>query len=93
MNILLYCCRHCQEDRDNRILIITLCVMRDIQSMIQTRYFIADPALIRDMEEQFSLLSSDDNSWSRTYLNPVTGERWLMHTLDSSSHAGGNEIF
>lgn len=67
--------------------------MRNIQSFIQARYFIADQSLMGEMEEQFTLLFSDETNWSKTYSDPVTGERWLSYMLDSFSHGGGTRVF
>jgi hypothetical protein len=67
--------------------------MQEIESITQARFFIAEPSLIKEMEETFSALSMEEDTLSKTYLNKVTGERWLSYTLDSSSHSGGTHVF
>jgi len=67
--------------------------MQNIQSVVPGRYLIADPLLIREMEEQFSLIPDEENNWAKIYLDTVTGEKWRSYTLDSSSHGGGTPVF
>ena len=57
------------------------------------RFFIADPPLIGKLKEQFVLLSNDENNWSKTYLDPVTGDSWFYYSIDSSRHGGGTAVF
>jgi hypothetical protein len=67
--------------------------MRNIQSIIQNRYFIADQSLIIEMEEQFTALTNNAKNWTKTYLDNVTGQKWLSYRVDSSIHGGGTQVF
>jgi hypothetical protein len=56
------------------------------------RYFISDPQLIKEVVSRLSETNSDSNLWTKTYLDPETGDQWIQYYVDGELHGGGYPV-
>ncbi len=56
------------------------------------RHLISDLKLIDTLTTQFELVHTDNDNWTKTYLDKDKNEKWLSYYVDGAQHGGGNKI-
>jgi len=56
------------------------------------RHLISDRQLIESLVNQLSVLSSDSENWTKTYIDKTTNENWISYYVDTAHHGGGTKI-
>ncbi len=59
---------------------------------IGNRQLISDKWLIKHFVDQLSLVSVDSETWTKTYIDPTTNQKWISHYVDATSHGGGQNL-
>jgi hypothetical protein len=59
---------------------------------LQNRHFISTIELINKFIQTLSETNYDANLWTKTYLDPTTGDQWLQYYVDGELHGGGYPI-
>lgn len=59
---------------------------------LKNRHLISDGLLIEKLVNQFSVISIDNDSWTKTLLDKTTNENWLSYYVDTEQHGGGHNI-
>jgi hypothetical protein len=56
------------------------------------RYLISDQQLIDKIIGELTLVFSDNDNWTKTYLNITTGDKWIYYSVDTGQQGGGYRI-
>jgi|SRR5450432_788899 hypothetical protein len=56
------------------------------------RYLISDQQLIDKIVGESTLVHSDKDKWTKTYLNSTTGDKWICFSVDTGQQGGGYKI-
>ena len=59
---------------------------------LKKRYLISDSQLIERLVNQFSVISIDNDNWTKTFLDKTNNENWLSYYVDTAQHGGGHNI-
>src|SRR5690606_31717366 len=56
------------------------------------RHLISDLKLIDTLITQFELVHTDNDKWTKTYLDKAKNDNWLSYYVDGAQHGGGQKI-
>lgn len=56
------------------------------------RHLVSDLKLIDNLISQFELVHTDNDNWTKTYLDKEKNETWLSYYVDTEQHGGGYNI-
>ena len=59
---------------------------------LNKRHLVSDSQLIDSLVNQFSVVSSDSDNWTKTFLDKTTNENWISYYVDTAQHGGGHNI-
>jgi hypothetical protein len=59
---------------------------------LNKRHLISDRQLIDSLVNQFSVVSSDNDNWTKTFLDKSTNDNWISYYVDTAQHGGGHNI-
>lgn len=59
---------------------------------LANRHLISDVKLIDTLTTQFELVSTDNDNWTKTYLDQAKNEKWLSYYVDGALQGGGYNI-
>ncbi len=59
---------------------------------LNKRHLISDRQLIDSLVNQFSVVSSDSENWTKTFLDKTTNQNWISYYVDTAQHGGGHNV-
>jgi len=69
-------------------------MLDDLTTMtdLVNRHLISDLKLIDTLITQFELIHTDNDNWTKTFLDRTTNENWISYYVDTAHHGGGHNI-
>lgn len=59
---------------------------------LENRHLISDLRLIETLTNQFELIHTDDDNWTKSYLDHAKNEKWISYYVDGALQGGGYNI-
>ena len=59
---------------------------------LNNRHLISDNQLIENLINQFTIVSIDNDKWTKTFVDKTTNENWISYYVDTAQQGGGHNI-